>query len=106
MRISSLCGFIILPVLLYFLIGVDKQPYYEEGDTPWVPVFFIKHTISSKLIFEIPVSPAVILRDSSLTQIEHNEFYNYCQVRYGTKIPKCRKQIKKKLLSNGFYIPE
>ncbi|HBU6572641.1 MULTISPECIES: hypothetical protein [Enterobacteriaceae] len=106
MRISSLRNFIILPVFLYFLIGIDKQPYYEEGDMPWVPIFFIKHTISAKLIFEIPVSPSDILMDTSLTQEKYDELYNYCQARYRTELSECRKKIKKKLLTNGFYIPE
>lgn len=105
MRVSSLRNFIIC-LFLYLLIGIDKQPYYEEGDMPWVPIFFIKHTISSKLIFEIPVSPADILRDTSLTQVKYNELYNYCQVRYRTELSECRKEIKKKLLANGFYIPD
>lgn len=106
MHTSSFRNFIIILIFLYFLIGIDKQPYYEEGDTPWVPIFFIKHTISLKLIFEIPASPAEILRDSSLTKNKYNELHNYCQARYGSKLPECRKQIAKKLIDNGFYIPE
>lgn len=38
MRVSSLRNFIIC-LFLYLLIGIDKQPYYEEGDMPWVPIF-------------------------------------------------------------------
>lgn len=106
MHTSSFRNFIIILIFLYFLIGIDKQPYYEEGDTPWVPIFFIKHTISLKLIFEIPVSPTEILRDSSLTKNKYNELHIYCQARYGSKLPECRKQIEKKLIDNGFYIPE
>ena len=106
MRIFSFRNFIILPVFLYFIIGIDKQPYYEEGASPWVPIFLIKHTMSLKLIFEIPVSPAEILTNSSLPNGKYNELHNYCQARYGTKLPECRKQIAKKLIDNGFYIPK
>lgn len=63
---------------------------------------FIKHTMSLKLIFEIPVSPAEILTNSSLPNGKYNELHNYCQARYGTKLPECRKQIAKSLLTMDF----
>ncbi|MCO4150518.1 hypothetical protein, partial [Citrobacter freundii] len=88
------------------IYSTKPQPYYEEGASPWVPIFFIKHTMSLKLIFEIPMSPAEILTNSSLPNGKYNELHNYCQARYGTKLPECRKQIAKKLIDNGFYIPK
>ncbi|MEB7544010.1 hypothetical protein [Enterobacter huaxiensis] len=106
MHIYSFHRLIILSVFLHFLIGIDKQLYYEEGDMPWVPIPFIKHSISSTLFFELPVPPSDILRDSPIAKNENDELYNYCQVRYGTQLPECRETIKKKLLANGFYIPD
>ena len=106
MRFHSFHKLIILSIFLYFLLGIDKQLYYEEGDMPWIPIPFIKHTISLTLFFELPVSPSDILRDSPITKNENDKLYNYCQVRYGKQLSECRNTIRKKLLTNGFYIPD
>lgn len=92
-------------VLMLFLIGIDKEPYYEEGSMPWRPVLFIEHSMSFRILFEIPISPAEAVRYSLLTPNKSRSLTDYCKIRYGDELTECRKKLARKMINNGFYIP-
>lgn len=85
-----------LSYLLCSLVGIDRALYDEEGDRPWVPILFIKHAMSSKLIFEMPVSPTEVLRSSPLTPQVNSELHNFCRISYRDEPAKCREKNKAK----------
>ncbi|MGF6269281.1 hypothetical protein ABIE17_001765 [Lelliottia nimipressuralis] len=103
---NLLCNAIVFIACAYLLIGIDKEPYYEEGDLHWIPIVFIKHDIALNIIFEMPLSPTEVLRCSSLSPAKNNELANYCKIRYGNELIECKQKITKKMLLNGFYIPD
>ncbi|ASO43748.1 hypothetical protein A6E63_11435 [Salmonella enterica subsp. enterica serovar Derby] len=97
---------ILILILLFSLIGIDKEEYFEEGNRPWVPRFFIKHKISFSIIFEVPVVPYYILYNAELSTEQSDELQKYCQIRYGVSLPNCKNVLFKRMIDNGFYKPE
>lgn len=97
---------ILILFLLFSLFGIDKEEYFEEGRSPWLPRVFIKHDISSQIIFEVPVDPYYILYDAKLTDGEYDELQVYCKIRYGVKLSQCKSILLKRMKDNGFYKPE
>ncbi|EAA2041037.1 hypothetical protein EOV50_07625 [Salmonella enterica subsp. enterica serovar Mokola] len=97
---------ILILILLFSLIGIDKEEYFEEGNRPWVPRFFIKHKISFYIIFEVPVVPYYILYNAELSTEQSDELQKYCQIRYGVSLPNCKNVLFKRMIDNGFYKPE
>ncbi|HFI3509719.1 TPA: hypothetical protein ACGQLC_004860 [Escherichia coli] len=97
---------IFILLLLFLLFGIDKEEYFEEEGSPWVPRVFIKHDISPRIIFEVPVSPYYILYNAELAHEKYEELQAYCEVRYGVKLPECKVILLKRMSDNGFYKPE
>lgn len=73
---------ILILILLFSLIGIDKGEYFEEGNRPWVPRFFIKHKISFYIIFEVPVVPYYIIPN----YLQNNPMNYRDIVKYGTEL--------------------
>ncbi|EAS3072130.1 hypothetical protein DXO80_19645 [Salmonella enterica] len=80
---------ILILILLFSLIGIDKEEYFEEGNRPWVPRFFIKHKISFYIIFEVPVVPYYILYIIyyiTPNYLQNNPMNYRNIVKYGTEL--------------------
>lgn len=93
-------------ILLYSLIGIDKEEYFEEGCSPWFPIFFIKHGISFDIIFKNPITPYYIMYDAELTPEKSDKLNRYCQIRYGVNLSECKSILHSRMTKNGFYKPE
>lgn len=93
-------------LLLYSLVGIDKEIYFEEGSSPWYPMLFIKHGFSFDVLFELPVEPYYIMYNADLTEVQSDKLKRYCQIRYGVNLSECRVILHRKMIAHGFYKPE
>jgi hypothetical protein len=83
-RIKTLSLSMVTVALLWLFVGVERIVDDHEVGTSWQ--VFVKHRLSTRLIFENPAQQGVeLIQYEALTRTDRASFIEYCDVRFGTR---------------------